>query len=67
VPLLSGGQVVGVIAFELNYPDDVTLFADKFEVAASMAGAVLGLALAKEGQGHWTERFAQVDGVRTVP
>ena len=67
VPLLSDGQVVGVMAFELNYPDDVTLFAEKFEMAASMAGAVLGLALAKEDQEHWAERFAQVDGVSAAP
>ncbi len=66
-PLLSDGQVVGVMAFELNYPDDVTLYADRFEMAASMAGTVLGLALTKEGQEHWAERFAQADGVRTVP
>ena len=63
LPLLSDGQVVGVLAFELNYPDDVGLFAEKFEMAASMAGTVLGLALTKEGQEHWAERFAQADGV----
>ncbi len=62
VPLLSDGQVVGVMAFELNYPDDVTLLAEKFEMAAAMAGTVLGLALAKESQEHWAERFAQADG-----
>jgi putative nucleotidyltransferase with HDIG domain len=67
VPLLSDGQVVGVVAFELNYPDDVTLFAEKFEMAASMAGTVLGLALTKEGQEYWAERFAQVDGICSVP
>jgi len=67
VPLLSDGQVVGVMAFEVNYPDDVTLFAERFEMAASMAGTVLGLALTKEDQEHWAERFAQVDGVRGVP
>jgi len=62
LPLLSEGQAVGVMAFELNYPDDAALFAEKFEMAASMAGTVLGLALTKEGQEHWAERFAQVDG-----
>ncbi|MCL5280027.1 MAG: HDOD domain-containing protein, partial [Planctomycetes bacterium] len=67
VPLLSDGQVVGVLAFELNHPDDVALFAEKFEMAASMAGAVLGLALTKEGQEHWAERFAQADGPRPMP
>ncbi len=67
VPLLSDGQVVGVMAFELNHPDDVTLFAENFEMAASMAGAVLGLALTKEGQEHWAERFTPADGFRDVP
>jgi putative nucleotidyltransferase with HDIG domain len=66
-PLLSDGQVVGVIAFELNFPDDVTLSAEKFEMAASMAGTVLGLALTREGQEHWAERFAQVEGYPVVP
>jgi hypothetical protein len=33
------------MAFELNYPDDVILFADKFEMAASMAAIVRGLTL----------------------
>jgi len=66
-PLLSDGQAIGVMAFELNHPDDVTLFAEKFEMAASMGGTVLGLALTKEGQEHWAERFAQADGSRAVP
>jgi putative nucleotidyltransferase with HDIG domain len=67
LPLLSDGQVVGVLAFELSYPADAALFAERFEMAASMAGAVLGLALTKEGQEHWAERFAQTDGVCSVP
>ncbi len=67
LPLLSDGQAVGVLAFELNYPDDVSLFAEKFEKAASMAGTVLGLALTKENQERWAERFAQADGVCSVP
>lgn len=62
VPLLSDGQAVGVLAFELNYPDDISLLAEKFERAAALAGTVLGLALAKESQEHWAERFAQADG-----
>ncbi len=67
LPLLSDGKTVGILAFELNYPDDVSLFAEKFERAASMAGTVLGLALAKENQEHWAEQFAQADGVCSVP
>lgn len=62
IPLLSDGRVVGILAFELNYPGDVGLFAEKFEMAAAMAGTVLDLALTKEGQEHWAERFAQADG-----
>lgn len=61
LPLLTGGQTVGLIAFELNYPADATRFAEKFEMAASMAGAVLGLALARERQEHLAERLAQAD------
>ncbi len=61
IPLLADGQPVGVVAFELNYPADATLFAEKFEMAASMAGTVLGLALTKERQEHLSERLAQVD------
>ncbi len=57
LPLLSDGQAVGVVAFELNYPGDATLFAEKFEMAASLGGAVLGLALAKEHQERFTERL----------
>jgi putative nucleotidyltransferase with HDIG domain len=62
LPLLSDGRVVGILAFELNYPGDVSLFAEKFEMAASMAGTILDLALTKEGQEHWAERFAQAEG-----
>ncbi len=61
VPLLADGQPVGVIAFELNYPADAMLFAEKFEMAASMAGTVLGLALTKERQEHFSERLTQID------
>ncbi|MCX5646363.1 MAG: HDOD domain-containing protein [Phycisphaerae bacterium] len=61
LPLLSDGRVVGILTFELNYPGDVGLFAEKFEMAASMAGTVLDLALTKESEEHWAERFAQAD------
>ena len=50
-----------ILAFQLNYPGDVGLFAEKFEMAASMAGTVLDLTLTKEGQEHGAERFAQAD------
>ncbi len=57
LPLLSDGQAVGVVAFELNYPGDAVLFAEKFEMAASLAGTILGLALAREHQDRFTERL----------
>jgi anti-sigma regulatory factor (Ser/Thr protein kinase) len=59
-PLRCDGQAVAVVAFELNYPGDVDFFAEKFETAASMAGAVLGLALAKQHEERLLERFARV-------
>ncbi|MBN1509864.1 MAG: HDOD domain-containing protein [Sedimentisphaerales bacterium] len=60
VPLRCDGQTVAVVAFELNYPGDTDFFADKFETAASMAGAILGLALNKQREEHLLERFAQI-------
>jgi len=67
VPLLSDGRVVKVAAFELDCPDDVIFLGEKSEMAVPMAGTVLGLAMTKEGRGHWAQRFAQVDGVRAAP
>ena len=57
VPLLSDGRTIAMMAFELNYPGDAALFAGKFETAAAMAGAVLGLAVAKERQVGFSERL----------
>jgi len=57
VPLLSDGRAIAVMAFELNYPGDAALFAEKFETAAAMAGTVLGLAVAKERQMSFSERL----------
>ncbi|MBP8910742.1 MAG: HDOD domain-containing protein [Phycisphaerae bacterium] len=62
LPLLSDGRAVGLILFELNYPADAGLFAEKFEMAASLAGTILGLALAKECQEHLAERLSQDNG-----
>jgi putative nucleotidyltransferase with HDIG domain len=61
LPLLSDRRVVGILGFELGYPADARLFAEKFEMAASMVGAVLGLAVAKEAQERWAEQFALAD------
>ena len=60
MPLLSGGKAIGAIAFELHYPDDAALFEEKFRASASIAGIVLGMALAQERQQHFAERFAQL-------
>jgi signal transduction histidine kinase len=62
LPLLSDGQAVGLLAFELNYPSDAGFFAERFEMAASLAGTLLGLALAKERQEHLAERLSHDDG-----
>ena len=65
MPLLSGGKAVGAIAFELNYPGDVELFEEKFRTSASIAGAVLGMALAQQRQQYFAERFAPLICVRS--
>ncbi|MHC4104519.1 MAG: HDOD domain-containing protein [Planctomycetota bacterium] len=58
MPLLSGGKAIGVIAFELNYPDDADLFEEKFKTSASIGGSALGMALAQQKQQRFAERFA---------
>jgi putative nucleotidyltransferase with HDIG domain len=67
MPLFREGQPIAVIAFELNYPGDTEYFADKFEMAASMASAVLGLALARQRQERVVERLAQVKSQPAAP
>ncbi len=57
LPLISEGKIVAVVAFEMNLPGDAAHFAEKFETAASMAGSVLALAIAKEQQTHFSERL----------
>ncbi|MHC4541348.1 MAG: sensor histidine kinase [Planctomycetota bacterium] len=56
-PLLSNGRAVGVIVFELHYPGDAQLFEEKFRISASMAGTVLDMALARQKQQDFAERF----------
>jgi putative nucleotidyltransferase with HDIG domain len=67
MPLLCDGRPVAVIAFELNYPGDTDYFAEKFEMAASMASAVLGLALARQREQRVVERLAQVKSQPAAP
>lgn len=58
VPLLSASRAVGAIAFELHYPGDAELFKENFRISASIAGAVLDMALARQRQQGFAERFA---------
>ncbi len=62
LPLLSDGRAIGLVVFELNYPADAGLFAERFEMAASLAGTILGLALAKERHEHLAERLSHENG-----
>lgn len=66
LPLLADGRAIGLVAFELNYPADAELFAEKFQMAASLAGTILGLALANERQERLAERLSHENG-RTKP
>ena len=57
VPLLSGGKVIGAIAFELHWPADSDLFEENLRISSSVAGAVLDIALARDKQQNFAERF----------
>jgi signal transduction histidine kinase/HD-like signal output (HDOD) protein len=59
VPLSAAGKLAGAIAFELRYPGDVESFADRFRLSASIAAAVLQLALARERQQALAEQLAR--------
>lgn len=59
-PLLSNGRAVGVIAFELHYPGDIEQFKEKFKISASIAGAVLDMAMARQEQQRLAELFAGI-------
>ncbi len=60
LPLLSNGKAIGAIAFELNWPGDLELFAENFRTTASIAGAILDMAVAGARQQRFAERFAQL-------
>jgi signal transduction histidine kinase len=57
--LSAAGKLAGAIAFELRYPGDVESFADRFRLSASIAAAVLQLALARERQQALAEQLAR--------
>ena len=60
VPLLCDGRAIGAIAFELHYPGDAELFEEKFKISASIAGTVLGMAISRQKQQHFAERFVRL-------
>ncbi|MBN1806027.1 MAG: HDOD domain-containing protein [Sedimentisphaerales bacterium] len=60
MPLLSDGRAIGVIAFELHYPDDAELFEEKYRISASVAGSILGMSIAQQRQQHFAERFLRL-------
>ncbi|MGB2861867.1 MAG: HDOD domain-containing protein [Sedimentisphaerales bacterium] len=60
VPLLSNGRAVGAIAFELNYPGDTELFAERFRTSASIAAIVLDMAMGLQNQQNYAEQFARL-------
>jgi putative nucleotidyltransferase with HDIG domain len=60
LPMLSNGRAIGAIAFELNYPGDTELFAERFRMSASIAAVVLGMAMEQQNQQNYAEHFAQL-------
>jgi signal transduction histidine kinase len=60
VPLICDGRALGAIAFELHYPGDAELFAEKFRISATIAGSVLGMALSRHKQQDFAERFVRL-------
>ena len=60
LPLLSTGKVVGAIAFELHYPSDAEMYAEKFSNSGSIAAAVLSMALTQQKQQDFAEHFARL-------
>lgn len=60
VPLLCEGRAVGAIAFEIHYPGDAELFEQKFKISASIAGSVLGMAISRQKQQYFAERFVRL-------
>jgi len=60
LPLLSNGRAVGAIAFELNYPGDTELFAERFRTSASIAAIVLDMAMGRQNQQNYAEHFARL-------
>lgn len=66
LPLLARGEALGAILFELRYPQDAQLFAEKFKTTACIAAAVLDMALAGRQQRGFAEKLAQLIGKSTA-
>ena len=60
LPLLSNGRAIGAIAFELNYPGDIELFAERFKTSSSTAAIVLEMALGRQNQQDYAENFVRL-------
>jgi len=60
LPLLSNGRAVGAIAFELNYPADIELFAERFRTSSSIVAIVLDMALGRQNQQNYAEHFVRL-------
>ncbi|MHC4744131.1 MAG: HDOD domain-containing protein [Planctomycetota bacterium] len=60
LPLISNGSAIGAIAFEIHYPEDGAIFADKFKISSSIGATVLDLALSGDEQQSLAERFVQL-------
>jgi putative nucleotidyltransferase with HDIG domain len=60
VPLLSGGTVVGAIAFELHWPVDAQMFEESLKTSALIAGAVLDIALMWDRHQYFAEQFVRL-------
>jgi putative nucleotidyltransferase with HDIG domain len=68
VPLLCDCRAVGAIAFEIHYPGDAELFEQKFKLSASIAGSILGMAISRQKQQHFAERFVRlISGEKQMP
>jgi putative nucleotidyltransferase with HDIG domain len=59
LPLLASNKAIGAIVFEFHHPVETEQFEEKFKTIASIAGAVLDLALASANQQRFAEQFAQ--------
>lgn len=60
IPLISDGEAVGAIVFELRYPGDTALFEEQFQSSASIAGSVLEMARVSAERQNFAEQFGQL-------